>query len=121
MIAVVTILSAFPLGFLLRSRLAANTTYAIAYLWAFVFQTLYLTLDAMNDANGGGAFEKQAFPLSYGIVTLSIFGAGFGLVALGRWTRDRRMQRQESARSSLTGTSPSAASGNTAASANVAG
>jgi hypothetical protein len=116
MIAVVTILCAFPLGYLVRSRLAASTTYAIAYLWAFVFQTLYLTLDAMNDA--GGAFEKQEFPLAYGIVTLSIFVAGFGLVNLGHWVRQRRQARS---RSSLTGTSPSAASGNTAASANVAG
>ena len=48
MIAVVTVLSAFPLGYLLRSRLAANTTYAVAYLWAFIFQTLYLTLDSVD-------------------------------------------------------------------------
>jgi hypothetical protein len=121
MIAVITVLCAFPLGFFLRSRIAANTAYAIAYLWAFVYQTLYLTLDAMNDAEGGGAFKRQEFPLSYGIVTLGIFAAGFGLVALGHWTRDRRVRRQESARSSLTGTSASAASGKTAASANVAG
>jgi hypothetical protein len=122
MIAVVTILSAFPLGFFVRSRLAANTTYAIAYLWAFVFQSLYLTLDAMNNAGSGGAFEKQEFPHSYGHVTLSIFVAGFGLVAFGRRVgRGRRERRQESARSSLTGTIASAASGKTAASANVAG
>jgi hypothetical protein len=116
-IAVVTILSAFPLGFFLRSRLAANTAYAIAYLWAFVFQTLYLTLDAMNEADGA-AFERQQFPLSYGIVALSIFAAGFGLVNLGHWVRRRR---QTSSRSEDTGTIPSAASGKTAASANVAG
>ena len=42
MIAVVTILAAFPLGFFLRNRLAANTAYAIAYLWEFVYQTLGL-------------------------------------------------------------------------------
>ena len=42
MIAVVTVLLAFPLGYLLRSHLAANVAYAIAYLWAFTFQTLYL-------------------------------------------------------------------------------
>jgi len=50
MIAVVTILSAFPLGFFLSNRLAANTTYAIAYLWAFVFQGIYLTLDSLDGA-----------------------------------------------------------------------
>jgi hypothetical protein len=117
MIAVVTILSAFPLGYFLRSRLAANTTYAVAYLWAFVFQTLYLTLDAMNES-ADGAFERQEFPLSYGIVTLTIFVAGFGLVNLGHWVR---LRRQASSRSSATGTSASAATGNTAASAKVAG
>ena len=122
MIAVITVLCAFPLGFFLRSRIAANTAYAIAYLWAFVFQTLYLTLDAMNNAGSGGAFEKQEFPLSYGLVTVSIFVAGFGLVAFGRRVgRGRRERRQESVRSSLTGTIASAASGKTAASANVAG
>jgi len=121
MIAVVTILCAFPLGFLVSSRLAANTAYAIAYLWAFVFQTLYLVLDAMNES-AGAAFDRQEFPLAYGVVTLSIFVVGFGLVNLGHHVgRGRRARRQESSRSSRTGTSASAASGKTAASANVAG
>ena len=48
MIAVVTLLVAFPAGYFFGSRLAANTTYAVAYLWAFVFQTLYLVLDALE-------------------------------------------------------------------------
>jgi hypothetical protein len=121
MIAVVTILAAFPLGFFLRNRLAANTAYAIAYLWAFVYQTLYLVLDSF----GGGeepAFEAQEFPLSYGLVTLAIFLVGFGLVQLGhRAGRGRRDRRQESSRSSRTGTIATATAGNTAASANVAG
>jgi len=117
MIAIVTLLCAFPLGYVFRSRLAANTAYAVAYLWAFVFQTLYLVLDVMNEQEGG-AFEPQAFPIGYGVVTLSIFVVGFGLVGLGHWVRARR---QASSRSSETGTSASAATGKTAASANVAG
>jgi hypothetical protein len=121
MIAVVTLLSAFPLGYFLRDRLAANTAYAIAYLWAFVFQSLYLLLDALNESRKP-AFEPSEFPLSYGVVTLAIFVVGFGLVQLGhRVGRGRRTRRQESSRSSRTGTSASAASGKTAASANVAG
>jgi hypothetical protein len=89
MIAVVTVLMAFPLGYFLRSRLSANTAYAIAYLWAFVFQTLYLLLDSL----GGGsnpAFEVGDFPWSYGVVALAIFAVGFGLVSLGHWVRARR-------------------------------
>ncbi len=91
MIAVITLLAAFPLGYFLRSVLAANTAYAIAYLWAFMFQTLYLLLDSL----GGGAnpaFEAGEFPTSYGVVTLAIFLAGFGLVSLGHWVKARRRQ-----------------------------
>ena len=94
MVAIVTILSAFPLGFFVRSRLAANTAYAVAYLWAFVFQTLYLILDVINDS-ADPAFEPQKFPWAYGVVTGSIFLAGFGLVALGHLVRDRRLARRQ--------------------------
>src|SRR3954453_18798122 len=117
MIAVVTVLTAFPLGFFLSSRLAANTTYAVAYLWAFVFQTLYLLLD-MLDGGENPAFETGKFPVAYGGGALAIFAVGFGLVNLGHWVR---LRRQASSRSSRTGTSASATSGNTAASANVVG
>jgi hypothetical protein len=94
MIAIITILAAFPLGYLVRSRLVANTAYAVAYLWAFVFQTLYLTLDSINKSTDP-AFTPEEFPLAYGLVTVSIFGAGFGLVALGHLVRDRRIARFE--------------------------
>jgi hypothetical protein len=93
MIAVVTVLSAFALGYFFSSRLAAMTTYAVAYLWAFTFQTLYLLLDAL----GGGsnpAFEPGEFPLSYGLVTLAIFLVGLGLVDAGHRVRARRRSRQ---------------------------
>ncbi len=92
MIAVITVLLAFPVGYFVRSRLAANTTYAIAYLWAFVFQSTYLMLDSL----GGGknpAFEVGEFPWAYGLVTLAIFTAGFGLANLGHWVRERRDAR----------------------------
>lgn len=109
MIAVVTLLLAFPLGYLVRGRLAAATAYGFAYLWAFVFQTLYLLLDSL-DGGKNPAFEVGEFPLAYGLMTLAIFGVGFGLVNLGHWVK---------ARSSRTGTSHTATSGNAAASANI--
>jgi hypothetical protein len=120
MIAIVTLLLAFPCGYFLRSRLAGNTAYAIAYLWAFVFQGIYLMLD-MLDGGKNPAFEPDTFPISYGLVTLAIFAVGFGLVALGHRVGRGRRARQDSARSSRTGTRASAVSGKTAASANVAG
>jgi len=93
MIAIITLLLAFPLGFLVRSRLTAMTTYAVAYLWAFTFQTLYLVLDSL----GGGsapAFESGEFPLSYGLVTLAIFAVGLALTAAGHWISARRRSRR---------------------------
>jgi len=117
MIAIVTVAGAFALGYFLRSRWAANTAYAVAYLWAFTFQTLYLLLDSL-DGGDDPAFEPGTFPVSYGVVAAAIFVVGFGLVNLGHWARVRR---QTSSRSSRTGTSATATSGNTAASANVAG
>jgi hypothetical protein len=98
MVAIITVLAAFPLGYFVRSRLAANTAYAVAYLWAFTFQTLYLTLDVINDTTDP-AFAPQKFPWAYGLVTLSIFLAGFGLVAVGRLVRDRRASRRSQAMS----------------------
>jgi len=94
MIAVITVLCAFPLGYAVRSRLAANTAYAIAYLWAFMFQTLYLTLDSFGTSSNP-AFETGVFPWEYGVVTLVIFAVGFGLVSMGHRLKARR--RRESA------------------------
>ena len=90
MIAVITILVAFPAGYYFGSRLAANTTYAIAYLWAFVFQSMYLTLDAFSGTSENPAFEPSEFPWEYGLITALIFGAGFGLVEFGHRVATRR-------------------------------
>jgi len=96
MIAVITVLCAFPLGYLLRNRLAANTTYAVAYLWAFTFQTLYLLLSSLNREDNP-AFTTAQFPLSYGVVALMIFAVGFGLVEAGHRVGQRRRTRTAAA------------------------
>ena len=87
MIAVVTILMCLPLGWFVRSRLVANTTYAVAYLWAFVFQTLYLQLDPATCPPG-------EFPLSYGLATAAVFAVGFGLIAVAHEARSRHEARR---------------------------
>lgn len=91
MIAIVALFVAFPLGYFVRSRLAACTAYAVAYLWAFTFQTLYLMLDTL-DGGTDPAFSVGEFPSSYGLVALAILVAGFGLVSLGHWVRLRRVR-----------------------------
>lgn len=88
MIALVALL-AIPLGYFVVSRLAANCAYAVAYLWAFTFQTLYLLLDSIGKPRDP-AFAPGEFPWAYGLVTMGIFLAGFGFVVLGQVLRRRR-------------------------------
>ena len=94
MIAIFTVLLAFPLGYFLSSALAARTFYAVAYLWAFTFQTLYLLLDSMTPNASAPAFEASEFPLSYGLVTLGIFAVGFVLLEAGHRVAARRASRR---------------------------
>ena len=93
MIAAVMVLVALPAGYLLRSHLAANVTYATAYLWAFSFQNLYLS--RMWVGGDTSAFPKDAdtLPLEYGAVATVVLAVGFGLVALGRRLGARRAAR----------------------------
>lgn len=93
MIAIFTVLLAFPLGYLVRSRLAANVAYAIAHLWAFTFQTLYLTRMWVGGDDSAFSKNPDTLPISYGVVASAIFAVGFGLVALGRLVRSRRTAR----------------------------
>ncbi len=90
MIAIVTVLLAFPLGFLVRSHLAANVTYTAAYLWAFTFQSVYLTRMWVGGDDSAFPTNPDTLPLGYGLVTAAIFVAGFGLVALGHRVGSRR-------------------------------
>lgn len=94
MIAIITVLCALPLGFLLASRTVALATYSVAYLWAYVFQTLYLLLASLDPAASNPAFSTSGFPLDYGLVTLGVFLVGLGLVCLGHWARTRRGVRR---------------------------
>lgn len=91
MIAVVTVLFALPLGYFLKSQVAAYVGYVALYSWAFTFQGAYLMLARLEGDHS--AFAPQTFPLSYGVVTLLIMGVGLGLVTLGVRLRGRRASR----------------------------
>lgn len=94
MIAVVTVLLAFPLGFFVRSHLNANVTYAIAYLWAFTFQGVALMREWVGGDTSAFAKDPDDVPVSYGLVAAAIFIVGFGLVALGHKIGAKRRDRR---------------------------
>jgi hypothetical protein len=93
MIAITTVLLALPLGFLVRNQLVASVAYAIAYLWAFTFQTLYLIRSWVGGDHSAFPKDPDTLPISYGIVASGIFAIGFGLVAVGHRLAARRGTR----------------------------
>jgi hypothetical protein len=100
---VYTVLIAFPLGILIRSRGVAVLTYLVLGSWVFAFQTTTLVLSWLGHS-GRPAFGPfpTAFPaisdmaevLGYAAVNVIISAAGVGLVMLGHRTRARRSPRQ---------------------------
>ena len=94
MIAILTILAAVPLGFLIPGRLAAYLAYAIAFGQVYTFQTAVLVMEWTNGSTGAfSASQSRGLignSMSYLAVSTAIYAAGFGLVTLGHWLRDRR-------------------------------
>jgi hypothetical protein len=100
MIAIVTLLVAFPAGFLLRRWQSANITYIAAYAWAYSFQGIYLMRSWTGGDHSAFPRDPDQVPVEYGVFTACVFAAGFGLVALGHWTRLRLDARRTRARQS---------------------
>lgn len=93
MIAIVTLLAAFPLGFLVRDRLAASGAFLALHLYAFTFQTGYLTRAWVRGDDS--AFAREAdFGLAYLVVTAAVLALGLGLVLLGHHLGARRRDRR---------------------------
>lgn len=93
MVAILTLLVAFPVGFMLRSWQAANITYIAAYAWGFTFQGIYLMRSWTGGDHSAFPRDPDQMPLEYGIFTASVFAVGFGLVALGHRLGERRRAR----------------------------
>lgn len=99
-IALLTILVAFPLGFFLRHRLTACVAYGLAFAHVFTWQTASLLMEWTK--GGYAAFPQDAgtgdsistMPWGYLSFTTVVYAAGFGLVTLGHWARSRRAGRR---------------------------
>ncbi len=99
MIAILTIVAALPLGLLIRNRLAAYLTYAVAFAQLYTFQTAVLVMEWSNGATAAfprdGSQQVLDGALGYLAFTSVIYAAGFGLVTLGHWLRNRRRAGHE--------------------------
>jgi hypothetical protein len=91
-----TLVAAFPIGFLIRHRLVAFVVYLAAHAFVFTFQTLVLLVAWIGGSGEGfGPYPQgsTAEVFSYGVVNLVIFAAGLGLVYLGHRLAARRRAR----------------------------
>lgn len=93
------LLTAFPLGYLVRDRTAAFLAYIAAQAFLFTFQTLTLTREWVGGSTDAFAKDPKALPWSYGLVNLAIYAAGFGLLVLGR--RVATKQRHKAGRNQV--------------------
>ena len=93
MIAIATVLFAFPLGFFLRNRLAAHVAYIAIYAYCFTFQTLYLLRSWVGDSHQAFPADPNAWPFGYFAVTGGIYLVGNLLVVLGHRIGTRHRTR----------------------------
>jgi hypothetical protein len=90
---ILMLLVPFPLGYLIRRRLAAYLAYVGVHSFVFTFQTMTLTRAWVGGDTSAFARDPRSFEWSYALVNLAIYAAGLGLVALGGRLGDRRRRR----------------------------
>jgi hypothetical protein len=96
MIAILTVVAALPLGLLVRNRMAAYLVYTILFSNLFTFQTANLVMEWVNGSRD--AFDAKVSlgdTIPYLIVNALLGGAGYGLVTVGHWLRNRRRTGHE--------------------------
>jgi hypothetical protein len=92
MIAIVTVLFAFPLGFFLRNRVSAYIAYLAIYSYTYTFQTMTLLREQLNGSKIFPANPNQT-AWSYLVVTAGILVIGFGLVTFAHHLATKRRAR----------------------------
>jgi hypothetical protein len=87
---IIMLLAPFPIGYLIRNRIAAFLAYVALHSFAFTFQSTTL-LKAWAGGDHSAFVKNPATPdWAYALVNLAIYAAGLALVAAGSWVRARR-------------------------------
>ena len=93
MVAIVTVLFAFPLGFFLRNRSSAYLAYVAIFGYSFTFQTLYLLRSWVGDSAQAFPADPDTLPLGYLGVTAGIYAVGFLVITLAHRLGTKRRSR----------------------------
>lgn len=97
MIAILTVLLALPLGFLVRDRTVGFLVYGLAMAHLYTFQTGTLVMNWVDGDRSAFSGPDDAGTLPYLAVTTVVYAVGLGLVALGQRLRTRRDSRRSTA------------------------
>ena len=95
MVAIITVLFAFPLGFFLKNRISAYVAYIAIFGYSFTFQTLYLLRSWVGKDYAAFSPDPDKLPLNYLAVTGGIYLLGCLLVALGHRLGTKRRTRTQ--------------------------
>jgi hypothetical protein len=93
---IVMLLAPFPIGFLVRNRMAAFLAYIALNGFVFTVQTLTLLVEwvgGKSQAFGPYPAGSNSEVIAYAVVNLVIFAVGLGLVYLGHRLGTRRRSR----------------------------
>jgi hypothetical protein len=90
---IVTLLVAFPLGYLVRDRLTSYLAFVALHSFVFSFQNMELTREWVGGSHDAFPRDPHTVPWSYATVNLLIYAGGFALIALGRTAAARRRKR----------------------------
>jgi hypothetical protein len=96
MVLILVLLVPFPLGLLVRNRMAANLAFGVLAVHLFVFQTAQLMMEwVRGSTHAFGDVDDPSWSWlgdtwGYYVVNLVLLAVGFGLVAAGHKVRARR-------------------------------
>jgi predicted Na+-dependent transporter len=90
---ILMLLLPFPLGFMMRERLAAIVAYVAAFSFVFTFQTMTLLRAWVGGDRSAFAADPNSLEWSYAVVNVTFLLIGLGLVALGHRLGSRRRAR----------------------------
>jgi ABC-type branched-subunit amino acid transport system permease subunit len=93
MVAIITVLFAFPLGYFLRNRTSAYLAYVAIYAYSFTFQTLYLLRSWVGDSRQAFPADPDTLPFGYLAVTAGIYAVGFLLITFAHRLATKRRTR----------------------------
>jgi hypothetical protein len=80
---IVMIVTAFPLGYFVRTRLVAILSYVAVHSFVFSWQNTQLTREWVGGSTEAFPKNPKAAPWEYGAVNVAIYALGLGLVVLG--------------------------------------